>query len=63
MKEPVTISMSAYDIKVDYEIGHSDTTIDEMIRGVVTCLFGLGFMKETIIHGFKEYIEEYSNDD
>lgn len=61
-RKPTKIQMSAYDTKVTYELPYSDTNIYEMINGVVTCLYGLGWLKNTIIEGMKEFIFENSDD-
>lgn len=44
---------------VTYKSGYADETIENVLHGIVTCLIGLTWSKETIIKGMREYIEEY----
>ena len=53
------ITMSSYNTTMSWEINHDDVTINDMIEGVVSCLLGLTFHKDTIIKGMKNYIKEY----
>lgn len=57
-RKPTKIQMSAYDTTVTFELPYSDTNIQEMLTGVATCLYGLGWLKSTIISGMREFIEE-----
>lgn len=58
MSEPTKIIMSSYDTTVSWEVPYSDVSLDKMIDGIVGCLIGLTFQKESIINAFKEYVEE-----
>lgn len=58
MSEPTKIIMSSYDTTVSWEVPYSDVSLDKMIDGIVGCLIGLTFQKESIINAFKEYAEE-----
>ena len=52
---------SGYGTKVTVELDHSDTNLDEMLDACVTCLVGLGFIRDGIIQSLKEYAErEYT---
>ena len=63
MKERTCIiSMECYGNKVIYEIDHCDTTIDEMLKAVATCLIGTGWSESQIISGMKDYIDENSDE-
>jgi hypothetical protein len=50
--------MSSYDTTVSWEVPYSDVSLSKMIDGIVGCLIGLTFQKESIIEVFKEYVEE-----
>ena len=58
MSEPTKIIISSYDTTVSWEVPYSDVSLDKMIDGIVGCLIGLTFQKESIINAFKEYAEE-----
>ena len=58
MSEPTKIIMSSYDTTVSWEVPYSDVSLSKMIDGIVGCLIGLTFQKESIIEVFKEYVEE-----
>lgn len=49
--------MTEYDTTVSWELNTEDTTINEMIDGVVACLKGLTFTERQIIEAMKTYIE------
>ena len=42
----------------EYRENNSDVSLSKMIDGIVGCLIGLTFQKESIIEVFKEYVEE-----
>lgn len=44
---------------VTYKSGYADESLENILHGVVTCLTGLTWSKESIIKGMREYIEEY----
>lgn len=45
--------------EVSYKLGYADTTLEDMLHGVVTCLIGLTWSNETILQGMRKYIEEH----
>ena len=53
--------MSSYDTTMTWEVPYSDTTIDQIMEGVVACLEGLSWNKTIIMNGMRDYLEE--NDD
>ena len=55
------ITMSAYDTTVSWE-NYDGVTIDEVLRGVVTCLRGITFRESTILAGMQDYLEETLSD-
>lgn len=52
------ITIFSYDTKISWEPLNSNGTAKEMIEGVVSCLLGLTYTKESIISAMKNYIEE-----
>lgn len=61
MNQPTIIKMSSYDTTMTWEIPYSDTTIDQIMEGIVACLGGLGWNRSVIMNGMRGYLEE--NDD
>lgn len=56
--KPTKITITSDDITVSWEIPYSDIDINQALDGVVSCLLGITFTKETILNGMKTYLEE-----
>lgn len=56
--EPTKITITSYDTTVSWEVPYSDIDINKVLDGVVSCLLGITFTKETILNGMKTYLEE-----
>lgn len=52
------ITMSAYDVTTSWENIYNDITIEEILKGVVSCLRGLTFSENTIVEGIANYLDE-----
>lgn len=57
-----TINMKSYNSEVSVSIPN-DSDIDDTIQAVITCLRGIGFCESVIKDGFKNYLQNYSDDD
>ena len=52
------MTIKSYGKKMSIEIDHDDLSIGEYADIMNTFLLGVGFHQETILDGFKEFIEE-----
>lgn len=57
---PTKITITSDDTTVSWEVPYSDIDINKALEGVVICLLGITFTRETILNGMKTYLEEYA---
>jgi hypothetical protein len=58
----MTISIENYDKTHTTFVNHEDCSIDEYIDIFSNLLIANGFQIETIVNGFKEFLEEKENE-
>ena len=57
------ITVDNYDYTVTWEVPYSDTSLDDLLQGFVSCLVGVTYSEENILRGMYEYAKERLNID
>lgn len=44
--------------KIVWEIPYNDANLDDWLHGFLTCMVGITFNEQQVLHGMKEFAEE-----